>query len=69
MPRWLLLLRMETRLAGMAVVFPPGVGISWNPMGPLGLHEPPHGVIAGGAGLFGGVGFSFHSPPSNCGCQ
>jgi len=48
------------------VVFPPGVGISWNPMEP---HEPPHGVIAVGVGLFGGVGFSFHSPPTNCGCQ
>jgi hypothetical protein len=53
----------------MGVVFPPGVGISWDPMGPLGIHEPPHGVIAFGAGLFGGVGFSFHSPPTNCGCQ
>ncbi len=51
---------------GVEVVFPPGVGISWNPMEP---HEPPHGVIAVGVGLFGGVGFSFHSPPTNCGCQ
>lgn len=50
----------------VALVFPPGVGISWNP---LGNHEPPHGVLAGGAGLFGGVGFSFHSPPTNCECQ
>jgi len=51
------------------VVFPPGVGVSWDPMGPLGIHEPPHGRIAFGAGFFGGVGFSFHSPPTNCGCQ
>jgi hypothetical protein len=53
----------------VALVFPPGVGIGWNPMGPQGIHEPPHGVFAAGTGLFAGVGFSFHSPPTNCECQ
>jgi RHS repeat-associated protein len=47
----------------------PGVGgLAWNPaQKPL---EPPHGVLFGGSGLFGGVGFNYYSPPpSACGCH
>ena len=45
----------------------PGVGgVAWNPAKP---HEPPHGLVFGGEGLFAGFGFSFHSAPTQCGCQ
>jgi hypothetical protein len=40
-------------------------GISWSPTKP---GEPPHGVIGVEAGGFGGIGFTFNSPPTQCGC-
>jgi len=54
---------------GQVRVGVPGVGgLAWNPA--RRPPEPPHGVLFGGNGMFGGVGFSYHSPPSSaCGCH
>jgi RHS repeat-associated protein len=48
------------------VNLPPVGGISWSPTHPI---EPPHGVLGVGDGGFGGVGFTFSSPPTQCGCE
>jgi RHS repeat-associated protein len=51
---------------GVMVAKPNVIGVSVNPAEP---HQLPHIVLPFGAGGFAGLGFSFHSPPSQCGCS
>jgi RHS repeat-associated protein len=52
--------------AEVEVNLPPVGGIRWSPTNP---GEPPHGVLGVGDGGFGGFGFTFSSPPTQCGCE
>lgn len=46
--------------------FPTVGGFRWIPMKP---HEPPHGFLGFGEGVFAGVGLLYHSAPTQCGCK
>ncbi len=48
------------------VKFPAVGGFRWDPYKP---HEPPHGFLGVGEGIFGGIGLIFHSAPDECHCK
>jgi RHS repeat-associated protein len=48
------------------VKFPAVGGFRWDPTKP---HEPPHGFLGIGEGVFAGIGLIFHSAPNECDCK